>query len=83
MSNGMDPDQVGPDLDQKCLKRLSADYKKSLLARKDFTICMISLLIVITVIFLGRQYKSMFVKDQSIFILSFLTLSGIKTTKMY
>ena len=31
MSNSLDPDQdrhsVGPDLDPKCLKRLSAEYK--------------------------------------------------------
>ena len=38
MSNGLDPDQdscfIGPDLCPNCLLRLSADIRKSPLARK-------------------------------------------------
>ena len=29
MSNGLDPDSVGPDLDPNCLKRLSVDDRNA------------------------------------------------------
>ena len=42
MSNNLDPDQdrhsVGPDLDPNCLQRLSADDKKSQLARIELSL---------------------------------------------